>query len=50
MTNPNKNTVRVGLVGHAGILIQTSRQKILCDPWLFGYAFNGIVEPVEPCY
>ncbi|MDB4930488.1 MAG: hypothetical protein JWM10_2972 [Myxococcaceae bacterium] len=32
--------MRIRLISHACVLIETDDAKILCDPWLFGKAFN----------
>jgi UDP-MurNAc hydroxylase len=40
MTSPAQIGLRVGLVGHASIILETSQSKVLCDPWFFGTAFN----------
>lgn len=40
MTAYHADQIDVSLVGHSSIIVRTPQQMILCDPWLFGYAFN----------
>ncbi len=49
MTIQHQIDLRVGLVGHASIMIESTKSKILCDPWFFGTAFNdGWMPRPEP--
>ena len=33
--------MKIQLINHASILIETDGIKLLTDPWYFGYAFDG---------
>jgi len=42
--------MKITMIGHAGLLVETSTGVILIDPWLFGSAFNNSLDLLEPSH